>query len=248
MKSRAIILAAGRGSRMGNETASKPKCLTKLLDRHLLDWQLDALTSAGITDITVVRGYRAEMLNGDFNVINNERWSETNMVASLFCASPSNNSTIISYSDIVYHPEHVKRLEESTADITITADVFWEVLWKLRFENPLEDAETFKSENNELIEIGQKTKDIKDIEAQYMGLIKLSENGWKLMYELYSSFSDKKRDKMDMTSMLNALLDEGVKIKVVFVEGKWCEADNYSDIMAYEKALKESNEWSHDWR
>ena len=248
MKSRAIILAAGRGSRMGNETASKPKCLTKLLERHLLDWQLSSLTSAGITDIMVVRGYRAEMLNGNFNVVNNERWNETNMVASLFCAPPSNKPTIISYSDIVYNPEHVLRLEESTADITITADIFWEDLWKLRFEDPLDDAETFKSKNNELLEIGKKTKDISDIEAQYMGLIKLSEKGWKLMYELYSTFTDEKKDKMDMTSMLNALLERKVSIKIVFVEGKWCEADNYSDIIAYEKALKDSNHWKHDWR
>lgn len=248
MKSRAIILAAGRGSRMGSETALKPKCLTKLKDRHLLDWQLSSLTSAGIKEITVVRGYRAEMLVGDFNVVNNERWNQTNMVASLFCAPPSNKSTIISYSDIVYHSEHVKRLEESTADITITADVFWEDLWKLRFENPLEDAETFKCKKNELVEIGKKTKDINNIEAQYMGLIKLSEHGWKLMYELYSSFLDEKKDKMDMTSMLNELLDEDVTIKVVFVEGKWCEADNYSDILAYEEALKQSSDWKHDWR
>lgn len=248
MKSRAIILAAGRGSRMGKETASKPKCLTKLADRHLLDWQLDALRSAGLDDITVVRGYRAEMLQGDFEVVDNKRWNETNMVGSLFTVSSSDRSSIISYSDIVYHPDHVRRLEQSTADITITADVLWEELWKLRFENPLDDAETFKSKNNSLIEIGQKTNDINDIQAQYMGLIKLSKNGWKTMYGLYNSFSDEKKDKMDMTSMLNALLRQGITIKVAFVNGKWCEADNYSDILAYENALREKNEWNHDWR
>ena len=40
MKNRALILAAGRGSRMGKETESKPKCFSILSGKRLLDWQL----------------------------------------------------------------------------------------------------------------------------------------------------------------------------------------------------------------
>lgn len=248
MKTKAIILAAGRGSRMGDATASKPKCLNVLNDKCLLDWQLLSLRHAGIEEVTVVRGYRSDMLQGDFNVVDNKRWSETNMVSSLFCVSPSNASVIISYSDIVYDSEHVRKLNDSQHDITITADKNWENLWKLRFEDPLDDAETFKSKGDFLQEIGGKTDDINDIEAQYMGLIKLTPKGWKMMSDLYQSFSDLKKDKMDMTSMLNELLGKGVPIQVVFVEGKWCEADSYSDILAYEKELDTNKHWEHDWR
>ena len=133
METRAIILAAGRGSRMGDATASKPKCLNTLAGKTLLEWQLKSLTEAGLNSITVVGGYRRELLQGDFEVVANERWDKTNMVASLFCAKPFNGNTIISYSDITYHPEHVKKLNNSKADITITADKQWEGLWKLRF-------------------------------------------------------------------------------------------------------------------
>ena len=59
MKTKAIILAAGRGSRMGDATASKPKCLNVLNDKCLLDWQLLSLRDAGIEEVTVVRGYRS---------------------------------------------------------------------------------------------------------------------------------------------------------------------------------------------
>jgi hypothetical protein len=69
-----------------------------------------------------------------------------------------------------------------------------------------------------------------------------------MMSDLYQSFSDLKKDKMDMTSMLNELLEKGVSIQVVFVEGKWCEADSYSDILAYEKELDTNKHWEHDWR
>jgi len=248
MNTKAIILAAGRGSRMGDATASKPKCLNELKGKPLLEWQLISLRDAGIEEVTVVRGYRSDMLTGDFNVADNKRWSETNMVSSLFCVPSSNSNVIISYSDIVYDSEHVKRLNDSEFDITITADRKWADLWKLRFDDPLDDAETFRSKDNCLIEIGGKTDDINEIEAQYMGLIKLSSKGWKIMYDLYQSFSDSKKDKMDMTSMLNELLEQNTPIRVVFVNGKWCEADSYSDILAYEKELDTNKNWQHDWR
>lgn len=248
MSNRAIILAAGRGSRMGEATASKPKCLNTLAGKTLLEWQLNSLNEAGLDNIIVVGGYRRELLQGNFDVVANERWDKTNMVASLFCASSYNGNTIISYSDITYHSDHVKKLKSSDADIVITADKYWESLWKLRFDNPLDDAETFKSIENKLIEIGKKTDDIKEIEAQYMGLIKLSPKGWNSMFKLYQSFPDTKKDKMDMTTMLNEMLDRGTEINVVFIEGKWCEADDYEDILAYENELKTNSSWKHDWR
>ena len=248
MKNRALILAAGRGSRMGNETASKPKCFTVLKGKRLLDWQFESLKAAGINDISVVTGYKTEMFIGDFPKFYNGRWSETNMVASLFCADAFEGNTILSYSDIVYKKEHIKVLSKSNADITITADKDWEELWKLRFENPLDDAETFKSNGAKLLEIGGKTNDITEIEAQYMGLLKLTKNGWDIMYNEFNLLSDIEKDKMDMTKMLNLLLNKGVDINVVFINGGWCEADEYSDILAYERELEDNKNWKHDWR
>ena len=59
---KAIILAAGLGSRMKNLTENHPKCLVKVKGRTLLNWQLDALGTAGISQIGVVTGYRRESL------------------------------------------------------------------------------------------------------------------------------------------------------------------------------------------
>jgi choline kinase/anthranilate/para-aminobenzoate synthase component II len=248
MNNRGIILAAGRGSRMGDETAIKPKCLTQLAGKPLLHWQLEAMHNSEIKNITVVRGYRADMLTGDFNVADNERWSVTNMVASLFCAPAFNGNTIISYSDIVYHSEHIKRLAAAPYDITITADKKWENLWLLRFDNPLDDAESFIYEGDKLIEIGKKTDTFTKIEAQYMGLLKLSKKGWQQMHDLYLSLPKERQDKIDMTSILNALLEIGVTINIVFIEGKWCEVDSYEDVLKYEEEMNINNNWEHDWR
>ena len=60
---KAIILAAGRGSRMGGATAERPKCLVELSGRPLLDWQIHALRQGGIEDIAIVRGFQKRLKN-----------------------------------------------------------------------------------------------------------------------------------------------------------------------------------------
>tara|TARA_B110000259_G_C13964850_1_gene382206 strand:- start:268 stop:1011 length:744 start_codon:yes stop_codon:yes gene_type:complete len=246
--SRAIILAAGRGSRMKEHTKEKPKCLNILANDTLLNWQLKSLKVGGIEKVIIVNGYKANLIKGDFQTVTNNRWSETNMVSSLFCVPQNKGNSIISYSDIVYKPEYVNSLKKSNGDIVITADLKWEELWKLRFENPLDDAETFKSINGLLTNIGGKTNNILDIEAQYMGLLKLTSKGWNQMFNLFKTFAKEKQDRLDMTSMINELLKIGIKINVVFVNGGWCESDSYSDIEVYEKQMKIDKNWIHDWK
>ena len=242
-----LILAAGRGSRMGKSTEKSHKCLTVLAGKTLLDWQLTSLRKSGVKEITVVRGYRSEMLQGDFNTAENPRWSETNMVSTLFCVPKIRTQTIVSYSDIVYSDSHIIDLMGQKGDIVITADNQWFNLWSARFENPLEDAETFKTEGNILIEIGKKEDKIDNIHSQYMGLLKFSPRGWSLAFELFNSLEEEKKDKLDMTHFLSMLIDH-TEIKVVFVEGKWCEIDCNKDVETYKKILKINENWSHDWR
>ncbi len=245
--SQAIILAAGRGSRMGIKTKYSHKCLTVLNGKTLLNWQIGALSKAGITDIVVVRGYRSEMLIGDFQTAENPRWAKTNMVTTLFCAPKIEHDTIISYSDIVYKSQHIKNLIKKKGDIVITADKDWYSLWSSRFINPLEDAETFQTDGDTLIRIGQKNSSLENITAQYMGLVKFSPKGWNIANSIYKGLKKNLQDQLDMTSFLSILIKNSISIKVSFVNGGWCEIDSYEDVILYEKLLKKKS-WSHDWR
>ncbi len=76
---KAIILAAGRGSRLLSLTDDRPKCLVELYGKPLLDWQIKALRDAGIQDITVVRGYLKDKITGEFETLENPRWFKTNI-------------------------------------------------------------------------------------------------------------------------------------------------------------------------
>lgn len=247
---KAVILAAGRGSRMNDETKDRPKCLIELMGRPLLHWQLDALRRGGVEEVLVVRGYLAEKLSGDFATVDNPRWSVSNMVetlrnaASWLCEEPC----VISYSDIVYSPEHVAKIVNCNHDIAITYDTLWESLWRLRFEDPLSDAETFQAKDGFLTEVGGRARSIHEIAGQYMGLLYITPSGWESVDGLLSGLSQGQVDKLDMTALLQLLLDENVKIGAVPVDGGWAEADSMDDVRAYENILAVNNGWSHDWR
>jgi len=231
-----IILAAGRGSRMGCLTSDLPKCRVKLKGKELIQWQIDNLTGGGISEIGIVLGYLANTFNFDVEYFYNERWSETNMVVSLQSASLwlEQEVCIISYSDIVYTSRAVMGLRAASGDIVISYDPNWKNLWSLRFEDPLTDAETFKLHDNRVIEIGNKTESYDDIEGQYMGLIKCTPKGWQQIQEFIEELTQKQRDTLDMTGLLKALIENKIDISAVAIDDNWFEVDSEEDLNIYE--------------
>jgi choline kinase len=249
---RAIILAAGRGSRMGQSTEAKPKCLTELAGRPLLDWQVAALRAAGAGPIGIVTGYRADTLAGKSDTtFHNPRWSETNMVMSLIAASDwlGTEPCLISYSDIVYRPTIVRALIGTPGDLSITFDRQWLGLWQARFADPLSDAETFATDAaGRLLTIGERASDLSQIQGQYMGLLKITPAGWSRISRYLESLPAEQRDRLDMTNLLRRLLAAGETIQTVGVDGGWCEVDSEADARTYEGLLQTAGGWAHDWR
>ncbi|MFQ1717602.1 phosphocholine cytidylyltransferase family protein [Aeromonas veronii] len=236
---KAIILAAGRGSRMKEMTAAKPKCLTLLHGRPLLEYQLSALKEAGITDIAVVTGYMREaLLSYDLVEFHNPRWAETNMVSSLCCARDwlMNEECIVSYSDIFYTSSAVTALLTNNDDISLTYDPNWLDLWRQRFSDPLSDAESFKLDDEHyLTEIGNKTTDAALIQGQYMGLLKFSPVGWKEVEMYRADLPSMMQDNMHMTGTLNAMIQQNnIKVRAFPYEGRWGEIDSPEDLACYE--------------
>ena len=248
---RAIILAAGRGSRMGNLTEDKPKCLTEIAGQSLLAWQTSALRRAGIHQIAIVRGYLAKAINITGCItFENPNWTTSNMVRSLACAATwlADSNCIISYSDIVYHPKIVRGLINTTGNLAISYDQEWLSLWRSRFDDPLEDAETFQlTPEGKLKSIGNTAGSISEIEGQYMGLLKVSPVGWQQILSVLDNLSSHQFDVLDMTALLQLLIEADIEIETFPTSGWWCEIDNQSDLQIYETKLSSVN-WLHNWR
>ncbi|WP_244147272.1 NTP transferase domain-containing protein [Desulfonatronovibrio hydrogenovorans] len=229
---KAVILAAGRGSRLLTLTDDRPKCLVELKGKPLLHWQLEALREAGIHDILVVRGYCKDQITGDFETTENPRWNETNMVATLMAARDwlLHQTCIVSYADIVYPCEAIHRLMQDGSSLSILYDINWLDLWQQRFEDPLSDAESFRlDEQGSLVDIGRKQVSIEEIQGQYMGLLKFTPKAARWVFDLLDK-SQELVDRLDMTSLLQLLMDQGKSIQAVPWDGPWCEVDNEIDL------------------
>ncbi|MFJ2479669.1 phosphocholine cytidylyltransferase family protein [Pseudomonas sp. NPDC087598] len=236
---KAIILAAGRGSRMKSLTDERPKCLVELRGKPLLEWQLESLRAAGISDIAVVTGYRRELLaERGLSEFHNPRWAETNMVSSLACAESwlQGQPCIVSYSDIFYSPVAVQSLINSDAALAVTYDPNWLQLWTERFGDPLLDAETFRlTAAHTLAEIGNKPQSVDDVQGQYMGLLRFTPEGWAEVVRLRAELSPQQRDSMHMTNTLQRVIDAGrVPIEAVAYTGEWGEVDSSEDLSVYQ--------------
>ena len=239
---RALILAAGRGSRMGRLGADRPKCLVELDGRPLIELQMAALRRGGAEEIGVVRGYRAEMLDvRGVAYFHNERWADTNMVGSLAAAASWLRSTplIVSYADIFYRSDLVRGLAAAPGSLVITYDRAWRSLWRRRFADPLADAETFRVDGaGRLREIGGRTERIEDIQGQYMGLLKFTPPAWRAVEALVGSLEEAARDRLDMTGLLRRLLADGaLPIDTLGTDGQWGEIDNPADLDLYQSML-----------
>jgi choline kinase len=236
---KAIILAAGRGSRMKDLTDERPKCLVELRGKTLLEWQLEALRGAGISEIAIVTGYKREMLaNRGLIEFHNPRWAETQMVSSLACAADwlQTGPCIVSYSDIFYSSAAVRSLMTCTDPIAVTYDPNWLTLWTQRFGDPLLDAETFRlTPKHTLAEIGNKPKLLDEVQGQYMGLLRFAPDGWVEVLRIRAGLSPLACDQMHMTGTLQKVIDAGhVPIAAVPYVGEWGEIDSPSDLSSYE--------------
>lgn len=236
---KAIILAAGRGSRMKDLTDQRPKCLVELRGKPLLDWQLDALRGAGIDDIAIVTGYRRELLAGRGLVeFHNPRWAETQMVSSLACAGEwlAAEPCIVSYSDIFFAPPAVRSLADCAAALAVTYDPEWLALWTKRFGDPLLDAETFRlNPDNTLAEIGAKPQSLAEVQGQYMGLLRFTPSGWEEVRRIRAGLPAAEADRLHMTGTLQKVIAAGrVPVAAVAYRGEWGEVDSADDLAAYQ--------------
>jgi len=237
-----VILAAGRGSRMGEGTANIPKCMMKLGKKTLISHCVETLESAEISrkDISIVTGYRSEEITRHISGVHyfhNADWEKTNMFISLTKAREwlLNEPCIVCYSDIIFNKNAITMLKNSQASIAITYySKFWE-LWEKRFENPLDDLETFKEINGKLLEIGQKPHSKEEVEGQYMGLLRFDPQGWQAVEDAIKKPLPKPIERLDMTTLLSHLLKLGVEIETIKTDELWLECDNLNDIALYEK-------------
>ncbi len=111
----AVILAAGRGSRLGSAIEGQPKCLAPVGDRPLIEHQLELLAQAGVHEVAVVTGYGAEqvraVLGERVRYFHNDAWEHTEGLHSIqLCRQWVTGSLLVLNCDVLADPELLSRL------------------------------------------------------------------------------------------------------------------------------------------
>ena len=247
-----IILAAGCGSRLGPLTDDRPKCLVPILGRTLLDRQVEAARQAGVNNIVVVSGYRADKLESyGLPTVFAQDYADTNMLHSLFTARDYfADGFVMAYGDIVYRPSIMRAIMNSPAAISVAIDRSWRDYWSQRFDDPLSDAETLRLGWDGMIrEIGAKPKSYDEIEGQYIGMVAFSAEGRQMLTESYdallaadisasSALRGRSLRTAYMTDFLQYLIDRKYPLTPIFIDGGWLEIDTPGDLTVAEALVR----------
>ncbi len=130
----AILLAAGVSRRLYPLTHETPKCLLKVGEKHILDYQLSALLAMGVTDIVIVLGYYREMIQSyiretypEINLIPivNHHFFDTNTAYSVNLALPhvNNESFLLMNADVVYPQSLLEKIIHSNYDSVLAVEI-----------------------------------------------------------------------------------------------------------------------------
>jgi len=246
--SKAIIIAAGRGSRLMPLTDGKPKCLIEVGAKTILERQFEVLRGRGITDIIVVRGYKKELINyPEIKYCENTDYLNNNILKSLFYAEKEmDKGFIFSYSDIIYGEDIVKTLLKTKGDIVLVVDTNWQKHYKGRKKHPVGEAELVKVKNGKIIKIGKDVVKINESHGEFIGLAKFSDAGAKIVKDIYRDLLNKYKEndffqhakefkKAYLTDFIQELIDRGNEINIININHGWIEIDTDEDLERAER-------------
>lgn len=249
---KAIILAAGQGTRLKKYTENLPKGMLTFMGKTIIERQIDLYRRNGIDQIIIVRGFAADKITyKGVTYYDNKDYANTNMVESLMTAKLEfDDDVIVSYSDILFEERLLKGMIEAEGDAIVSVDEDWKRYWIKRYGKVDFDTESLSiNSDGDIMELGLESPDLESIDARYIGLLKFSKSGLsyieRILEEAYKNFQDrpwqqsgKPVHKAYMTDLLNAVIESGKQVKAKKFQGGWIEFDTNED---YERAVKWAN-------
>ena len=246
---KAIILAAGQGTRLKKYTQNLPKGMLEFMGKTIIERQIEMYRRCGIDDIIIVRGFAADKITySGVKYYTNEDYANTNMVESLMAAKKEfDDDIIVSYSDILFEEKMLKTMMASSYDFSVGVDDNWKTYWQLRYGQVDFDTESLAIDSDDNItELGLESPNLEAISARYIGILKFSRQGLayivSILNEAYKNFIDKPWQqsgktvkKAYMTDLLNAIIESGKQVKAIHFNNGWIEFDTNED---YENACE----------
>lgn len=230
---KAVILAAGLGTRLRPITDSVPKCMVSVNGVRIIDKQIDNLLQNGVTEIYVVDGYKAEILADhlrtiypEIHIVPNPRYAETNNMYSLFLASQfvKGEEFLLMNADVYFDSEIIGGLIQGDNQSKIACD-------RSCF---IEESMKITIADGKINHISKKISP----EEYYAVSIDVYRISKKDSRTLFKEVEDTVVDRKDENSWTEVALDnifEYSNFKPYVIKGRWFEIDTYDDLYKAEK-------------
>lgn len=239
---RVIFIGAGRGSRLMPTTENEPKCFARVLDKRILDWNIEAFAENGIDDICFVGGYLIDTVRKeypDFTFRHNDDWPNNNILASLMYAEDLMDEPFICcYSDTLYSANLIAGLLESDHDITLSVDTGWVARYADRTEHPADDAEKVTTDSGVITRVHREIEN-EDASGEYTGVAKFSVAGADSLKKHYArcraEFAGQPFreaavfEKSYFIHLLQDMIDHKVEMRHADTSNEYIEIDTQQD-------------------
>jgi len=237
-QTRAIVLAASQGVELGELTRERPKAMVNIGGRPLLWHILETYRSAGVKDLSVVRGYKKETVNlPNVRYFDNDRYAVTQEVSSLACAlDVLEGDVIVSYGDVLLKKYIVQELVETEDDIVVMVDSDHH---ESRNRGRNADYVTCSEPNsrrafyNTVTLKGFRPDDSAEVHGEWMGIVKFSQRGTKLLADrLRALETEPERFRaMKLPELLMQFVLGGTPVRVIYTSGHWLDVDSVDDVV-----------------
>ena len=230
---KAIILAAGQGTRIRNAHGEHPKCLIRFNRSNwtILDQQLDCLFEAGVEEICIVVGYEKEQIVRHVNqhyrqrlrrirFIENPAFAVTNNIYSLWQAREwvQGCAFVCLNADVVFDVQSLTPALDSAAPVTMIVDPEWR-------------DETMKviTRNGRVVRMDKKiTRE--EFSGTYIGITAFAAQTHGPLFERIGRLIENGRSDVFFNVAVQELADEGVHVAYTQTSKAWAEIDDAGDL------------------
>ncbi len=252
---KAIVIAAGRGKRLGEHTDELPKTLVQVGAHTMLGWQMRAFAAVGVDELVIIRGYRGDVLEAGacaeapagmrLSFIDNPEWETNNILLSLaYARAELEGPALVTYSDIIFTPPVTRALVAAPGSIDLVIDADFRDIYVGRTLHPLEEGEVSDLDGRgQVRRVGKKSLPPADAHGEFIGLMKVDAAGMALLASTmdaalarYAGRDDQPYQRAArfrnayLTDLLQEIIDSGHPITPVTIHGQWREIDTGQDL------------------
>jgi dTDP-glucose pyrophosphorylase len=220
---KAVLLAAGRGTRMRELTADLPKPMIEVRGKPVLQHIVEGLREAGVRQLLVIIGYRADAVQnffGDGSRYNIEIQyttqavqDGTGRVVDLARNFAGDSPFVLGYGDILVDPANYKRLLNLPQDVEAIISV-------TQGEDASKGGAVFLNEEMELVDLREKSKPGEPTSPWYNAGIYTFRPS---IFEFTAKLKPSPRGEYELTDAIRALAHSGKKVKALELTGEWAD-------------------------